>query len=162
MSEANSEQENVTLKVEDVMTREVITVDENATVKDAASIMDKKGISCLIALRKGRAIGIITERDLLKRIIVEARNPEKTKVVKVMSSPLEIVAFGTDLEEALRLMFKKKIKKLVVVDKESLLGLVSLTDIARCQPTLLTLLKSFAVARSTPKSMKQVLNRYIV
>ena len=162
MSETNSEQENVTLKVEDVMTKEVITIDENATVKEAANLMDKKGISCLIALKKGRAIGIITERDLLKRVIVEARDPEKTKVVKVMSSPLEVVAFGTDLEEALRLMLKKKIKKLVVIDKESLLGLVSLTDIARCQPTLLTLLKSFAAARTTPKSMKQILNRYIV
>ena len=162
MSETNSEQENVTLKVEDVMTREVITVDENATVKEAAKLMDKKGISCLIALKKGRAIGIITERDLLKRVIVEARDPEKTKVVKVMSSPLEVVAFGTDLEEALRLMLKKKIKKLAVVDKESLLGLVSLTDIARCQPTIIKILKSFAVAQDTPKSMKKVLDYYIV
>jgi len=150
------------LKVEDVMTKEVITIDERATVKEAAGIMDKNEISCLIALRKGKAIGIITERDLLKRIIVEARNPEKTKVVKVMSSPLEVVAFGTDLEKALRLMFKKKIKKIAVVDKESLLGLVSLTDIAHCQPALITLLKGFAAARDTPKSMKQVLNRYIV
>jgi CBS domain-containing protein len=162
MSEETSEQDQVTLKVEDIMTREVITVDENATVKEAARMMDKNGISCLIALRKGRAIGIITERDLLKRIIVEYRNPEKTKVGKVMSSPLEVISVGADLEEALRLMFRRKIKKIAVVDKESLLGLVSLTDLARCQPALITLLKSFAVARDTPKGMKQVLNRYIV
>jgi CBS domain-containing protein len=158
----NSGQSNVTLKVEDIMTKEVITVDENATVKKAADLMDKNEISCLIALRNGRAIGIITERDILKRIIVEDRNPEKTKVGKVMSSPLEVVTFGTDLEKALRLMFKKKIKKLAVVNKENLLGLVSLTDIARCQPTLITLLKSFSAAQDTPKSMKQVLNHYIV
>ena len=144
------------------MTREVITIDEHATVKEAAEIMDKNEISCLIALRKGRAIGIITERDLLKRIIVEAKNPEKTKVGKVMSSPLEVVPVGTDLEKALRLMFRKKIKKLPVLDKENLLGVVSLTDVARCQPALITLLKSFAAARDTPKSMKKVLNYYIV
>ena len=124
--------------------------------------MDKNEISCLIALRKGRAIGIITERDLLKRIIVEAKNPEKTKVGKVMSSPLAVVAVGTDLETALRLMFLKKIKKLPVVNKESILGLVSLTDIARCQPAIITLLKTLAAARDTPKSMKKVLNHYIV
>ena len=124
--------------------------------------MDKNEISCLIALRKGRAIGIITERDLLKRIIVEAKNPEKTKVGKVMSSPLEVVPVGTDLEKALRLMFRKKIKKLPVLDKENLLGVVSLTDVARCQPAMITLLKSFAAARDTPKSMKKVLNYYIV
>jgi len=162
MPKEKTVQSNVTLKVEDVMTKDVITIDETATVKEAADIMDKNGISCLIALRKGRAIGIITERDLLKRIIVEAKDPEKTKVGKVMSSPLEVVAVGTDLETALRLMFQKKIKKLPVVDKESILGLVSLTDIARCQPTIITLLKSFAAARDTPKSMKKVLNHYIV
>ena len=108
MSEENEVQGNVTLKVEDVMTKEVITIDETATIKEAAEIMDKNEISCLIALRKGRAIGIITERDLLKRVIVEAKNPEKTKVGKVMSSPLAVVAVGTDLETALRLMFLKK------------------------------------------------------
>jgi CBS domain-containing protein len=155
-------QGNVTLKVEDVMTKEVITIDEHATVKEAADIMDKNEISCLIALRKGKAIGIITERDLLKRIIVEAKNPEKTKVKEVMSSPLEVVALGTDLEKALRLMFRKKIKKLPIVEKDNLLGLVSLTDIARCQPAIITLLKTFAAAQDTPKSMKKVLDHYIV
>ena len=162
MSDENEVQGNVTLKVEDVMTKEVITIDETATIKEAAEIMDKNEISCLIALRKGRAIGIITERDLLKRIIVEAKNPEKTKVGKVMSSPLAVVAVGTDLETALRLMFLKKIKKLPIVNKESILGLVSLTDIARCQPAIITLLKTLAAARDTPKSMKKVLNHYIV
>jgi CBS domain-containing protein len=162
VSKEKSVQSNVTLKVEDVMTREVISIDENATVKEAAEIMDKEEISCLIGVRKGRAIGIITERDLLKRIIVEAKNPEKTKVGEVMSSPLEVVAVGTDLEKALRLMFRKKIKKLPVVDKDNLLGLVSLTDVARCQPAMITLLKSFAAAQDTPKSMKKVLDCYIV
>jgi CBS domain-containing protein len=155
-------QGNVTLKVEDVMTKEVITIDEHATVKEAADIMDKNEISCLTALRKGKAIGIITERDLLKRIIVEAKNPEKTKVKEVMSSPLEVVALGTVLEKALRLMFRKKIKKLPIVEKDNLLGLVSLTDIARCQPAIITLLKTFAAAQDTPKSMKKVLDHYIV
>jgi CBS domain-containing protein len=152
----------VTLKVEDVMTTDIITIDVNATVKKAAKIMDKNGISCLIAARKGKAIGIITERDLLKRIIVESKDPEKTKVKEVMSSPLEVVAPGTDLEKALRLMFRKKIKKLPVVDEDNLLGLVSLTDIARCQPAIINLLKGFAAARNTPKSMKKVLDYYIV
>jgi CBS domain-containing protein len=154
--------QDVTLKVEDVMTMDVITIDENATVKEAAEIMDKNEISCLIAARKGKAIGIITERDLLKRIIVESKNPVKTKVVEVMSSPLEGVAPGTDLEKALRLMFRKKIKKLPVMDKDRIVGLVSLTDIARCQPAIITLLKSFAAAQDTPKSMKKVLDYYIV
>lgn len=79
-----------------------------------------------------------------------------------MSSPLEVVAPDTSLEEALQLMFQKKIKKLPVIYKNRLLGLVSLTDIARCQPAIIKLLKSFAAAQDTPKSMKKVLDYYIV
>jgi len=152
----------VTLKVEDVMTMDVITIDENASVKEAADLMNQHEIGCLIAVRKGRAIGIITERDLLKRVIVEAKNAKKTKVSEVMSTPLEVVEPSTSLEEALQLMFQKKIKKLPVVYKKRLLGLVSLTDIARCQPAIIKILKSFAAAQDTPKSMKKVLNYYIV
>ena len=144
------------------MTMDVITIDENVSVKEAAEIMNQHEIGCLIAVRKGKAIGIITERDLLKRVIVEDKNAKKTKVGEVMSRPLEVVAPGTDLEEALRLMFRKKIKKLPVVYKNRLLGVVSLTDIARCQPAIIKLLKSFAVAQDTPKSMKKVLDYYIV
>ena len=152
----------VSLKVEDVMTTDVLTIDENATVKEAADVMDQNEISCLIAVRKGKAIGIITERDLLKRVIVDDKNTKKTKVGEVMSSPLEVVASGTNLEKAVRLMFEKKIKKLLVVNKDNLLGLVSLTDIARCQPAIITLLNSIAAAQDMPKSMKKVLSQYIV
>ncbi len=162
MSEEKTGKDEVSLKVDDVMTMDVITIDENASVKEAADIMNQQGISCLIAVRKGKAIGIITERDLLKRVIVETKNAKKTKVREIMSSPLEVVAPGTNLESALRLMFEKKIKKIAVVEKKRLLGLVSLTDIARCQPAIINMLKVFAAAQNTPKSMKKVLDYYIV
>jgi len=162
MSQEKVGKGEVSLKVEDVMTMDVITMDENVSVKEAAEIMDQNEISCVIAARKGKAIGIITERDLLKRVIVEGKNAKKTKIGEIMSSPLEIVAPDMSLEEALRLMLQKKIKKLPVVEKNRLLGLVSLTDIARCQPAIIKILKSFAVAQDTPKGMKKVLDSYIV
>ncbi len=87
MSEETDEESELTLKVSDVMIKEVITIDENATVKEAAEIMNKFEIGCLIAVRKGKAMGIITERDLLKRVVAEARDANKTKVKEVMSSP---------------------------------------------------------------------------
>jgi CBS domain-containing protein len=162
MTEEETPESNITLKVEDVMTREIITIDENATVKEAAEIMNQNDISCLIAARNGRAIGIITERDLLKRVIVEAKSAKKTKVAEVMSTPLEVISPDTTLEEAVRVMFEKKIKKLPVVEKKQIIGLVSLTDIARCQPAIMKVLKSFANVKNAPKSMKKVLDMYIV
>jgi CBS domain-containing protein len=156
------EESSVSLKVEDVMVREVITLDENSTVKEAAEIMNKFEIGCLIAVRKGKAIGIITERDLLKRVVAEARDGKKTKVKEIMTSPLVVVDPKMELEEAAKLMFQMKIKKLPVVDGKRLVGLVSLTDIARFQPQMIKILKQLASRQTAPKSMKKVIDYYVV
>jgi CBS domain-containing protein len=162
LSEEEKEESGISLKVEDVMVKEVITIDENSTVKEAAEIMNKFEIGCLIAVRKGKAMGIITERNLLKRVVAEAKDANKTKVKDVMSSPLVVVEPGMDLEEAVRLMFEMKIKKLPVVDGKRLVGLVSLTDIARFQPQAIKILKQLAMRQAAPKSMKKVIDYYVV
>ena len=152
----------MSLKVEDVMVREVVTIDENSTVKEAADVMNKFEIGCLIAVRKGKAMGIITERDLLKRVVAEAKDASKTKVKDVMSSPLVVVEPHMELEEAVKLMFQMKIKKLPVVDEKRLVGLITLTDIARFQPQMIKILKQLAMRQATPKSMKKVIDYYVV
>jgi CBS domain-containing protein len=163
LSEEEGEEESgLTLKVADVMIKEVITIDEDATVKEAAEIMNKFEIGCLIAVRKGKAMGIITERDLLKRVVAEARDAGKTKVKDIMSSPLVVVEPNMDLEEAVRLMFQMKIKKLPVVEGKRLVGLVSLTDIARFQPQIIKILKQLATKQAPPKSIKKVIDYYVV
>jgi CBS domain-containing protein len=162
VSSKTEEKGGMVLRVEDVMVKEVITIDENATVKEAAEIMNKFEIGCLIAVKKGKAVGIITERDLLKRVIAETLDANKTKVNEVMSSPLVVVEPSTDLEEAVKLMFQMKIKKLPVVQDKHLVGLVSLTDIARFQPQVIKVLKQLAMRQEAPKSIKKVLDYYIV
>jgi CBS domain-containing protein len=149
----------IPLKAEDVMVREVVTLDENVSVKEAADIMSQQGINSVIATEKGRAIGIVTERDILKRIVSEDKNSKKTKIKDIMSSPLVVIVPSTDLEEAARLMFDKKIKNLPVIDKNRLIGLVSLTDICRLQPEILKILRQTI---ETPKNLKKVVECYIV
>ncbi len=156
------EENGLSLKVEDVMVREVITLDEDATVREASEIMNKFEIGCLIAVSKGKAMGIITERDLLKRVVAEARDAKKTKVKDIMSSPLVVVEPNLELEEAVKLMFQMKIKKLPVVDGKRLMGLVSLTDIARFQPQMIKILKQLVAKQAPPKSMKKVIDYYVV
>jgi CBS domain-containing protein len=156
------EESTLSLKVEDVMVRDVVTIDENSTVREAADVMNKFEIGCLIAVKKGKAVGIITERDLLKRVVAEARDVNKTKVKAVMSSPLVVVEPSMNLEEAVKLMFQMKIKKLPVVEEKRLVGLVSLTDIARFQPQMIKILKQLAMRQAAPKSMKKFLDYYVV
>jgi len=152
----------VTLKVEDVMVKEVITIDEDSTVKDAADVMNKFEIGCVIAVRKGKAMGILTERDLLKRVVAEGIDAAETKVKDIMTSPLIVAEPSMDLSEAVKLMFKMKIKKLPVVDGKRLVGLISLTDIARFQPQMISILKQLAAKQAAPKSIRKVIDRYVV
>jgi CBS domain-containing protein len=153
---------DVSLRVEDIMVKEVVTIDEELSVKEAAEIMNKFEIGCVIGVRKGKAMGILTERDVLKRIVAEGRDASRIKVRDAMTSPLVIAEPGMDLAEAVKMMFQMKIKKLPVVDGKRLVGLVSLTDIARFQPQMITILKQLAAKQATPKSMQKVIDRYVV
>ena len=107
-------------------------------------------------------MGIITERDLLERVVAEAKDATKTNVKDVMSSPLVVVEPSMDLGEAVKLMFQMKIKKLPVVDGKRLVGLITLTDIARFQPQMIKMLKQLAEKQATPKSMQKVINYYVI
>ena len=151
----------MSLKVEDAMTEDIVTIDADALVRKAVDVMNKNEIGCLIVTRNAKAIGIITERDMLTRVLGMSRNPERTKVSEIMTSPLVVADPGMDLEEAARLMFKMKVKKLPVVSEGNLLGLVTLTDIARFQPQIIKILKKIYIKNQTPKRMQKVVDYYV-
>jgi len=151
------------LKVEDVMVEGVVTIDADATVMRAVKLMNENEIGCLIVMRRGRAVGIITERDLLKRVIARSKNPKKTRVREIMTKPLIAGQPDMDLEEATKLMFKMKIKKLPVIEQHGkLLGLITLTDVARFQPQMIRILKKLSSRMLAPKRMQKVVDYYVV
>jgi len=165
LSDENGEEQGedlLPLKVRDVMVREVVTVDENSSVKEAVEIMNEFQIGSLIVLERGKAKGIVTERDFLRRVIAGAKDVMNTKVKEIMTTPLVVVEPSTDLEEAVKLMFQNKIKKLAVVDANKLVGIVTLTDIARFQPQMIRMLKQLTTKQAAPKSMQKVIDYYIV
>lgn len=143
------------------MVEAVITVEADATVMKAVKVMNDNEIGCLVVTRNGRAVGILTERDLLKRVIGKSMNPSKTKVRDIMTKPLIAGHPDMDLEDATRLMFEKKIKKLPVVDDGRLKGLITLTDVARFQPQMIKILKKLSDHVSAPQRMKKVMNYYV-
>ncbi len=117
--------------VKDVMTRNVVTLDSYDSVKKAAEYMAKYDIGCLIVMKDGNPEGIVTERDMLKRVLLEFRDPRLTRVEDIMSTPLMASSVETELSEAMRLMNERRIKKLPVVDNGHLIGLLTLTDVVR-------------------------------
>ena len=151
----------MSLKVEDVMVKDVITVEADQTVKKAIDLMNENEIGSLIVVKQGKAVGIITERDMLTRILARSRNPERTKVSEIISAPLVVADPKMELEEAARLMFKMKVKKLPVVSNGELVGLITLTDLARFQPQIIKILKKAHAVNQAPKRMQKVVDYYI-
>ena len=156
------------LTVEDVMVEKVIAVDAGDSVKYAAKLMSGLGIGCVVVLQEGSVVGMVTERDMLRRVIAESMDPQETRVGQIMSTPPIVVGRSLALEKAVELMFEHGIKKLPVVehvnDKTRLVGLVTLTDIARIQPKIIETLKELFELRgeAPPKSIEKVMNYYIV
>ena len=148
----------MSLKLEDVMVKGIITVEEKATVKKAVELMNKHEIGCLIVVKRGKPAGIVTERDMLKRILLESKDPDKIKVNEVMSKPLIVGKPQMDIEDAVKLMFKRNIKKLPVADNDHLVGLVTLTDLVRSEQ-IIKMLKKLST-KETPKRMKKVVDYF--
>jgi CBS domain-containing protein len=121
----------MSLQVKDVMVKDIITVEAEETAKKAAELMDKHNIGCLIVINFGNPIGIVTERDMLKKVVLERRDPGRVKVGNIMSAPLITSHRQADIRDAVRLMNERRIKKLPVIEDGALIGLVSLTDVMR-------------------------------
>ena len=153
------------LDVKEIMVEKVISIRADATVKEAVKLMNEYEIGCLIVAKKGEAVGIITERDVLKRVISKSKDPEVTKVSEIMSKPLIVGGPDMYVEDAARLLFKKNIKKLPITKKGQLVGIVTLSDIARVahiEPQIVNVVKELSkIGWLPPKRMKKVVEFYI-
>ena len=154
------------MEIEDIMVQKVITVDPKATVKEAARLMNRHEIGCLVVVGQGQVMGIMTERDLLKKVVELGKNPEKTKVHDIMSKRLVVGTPHMEIPDAVRLMLQKKIKKLPIVTEGKIIGLVTLTDIARTtriEPQMIGVIKELRKnGWLPPKHMKKLLDFYVV
>ncbi len=118
--------------VEDVMAKKVVTIDYVATVRDAASLMARRKCSCLVVLQGKAAIGIVTERDLVRKILAVGVDPSKVLISDVMSAPLVTIGAGATVVDAAEKMSEYLIRRLVVVDESgALVGLITSGDIAK-------------------------------
>jgi len=119
------------LKVSDAMDEEIVTVDESVSVDIAAAKMSEKGKGCVIVLRQCRPVGMVTERDIAYKVVARGLSPKKVRVDEIMSTPLIEVDPDADLVTAAKIMDKHKIRRLAVVKKGILYGVISALDIAR-------------------------------
>jgi CBS domain-containing protein len=108
----------------------VWSVGPGATVLDAAMLMNEHKIGALLVLEGGQLVGMFTERDVLRRVVGEGRNPSATRVADVMTAELVCCGPDTTLEEARGVMKNRRIRHLPVLDGEGrLMGMVSIGDL---------------------------------
>ena len=119
------------VKIRKLMVKDVITMPLDASVYEATKTMNKNRIGCVVVAYNGGIVGILTERDLLERVLEECKDPKETKISDVMTRKVIVGDPVMELVEATKLMFDNQVKKLPVVEGSQLLGLVTLTDIAR-------------------------------
>ena len=118
--------------VEMLMSKKVMAVELNTNAKECAKAMVKRGVSCAVITQGGSAIGIVTERDLVSKILAESIDAKNVLVRDIMSTPLITVAPDAPLTGAAELMARYRIRRLVVVDNDgALVGLITTGDIAR-------------------------------
>lgn len=118
------------LSVRQIM-RTIISIDSKSKVKEAARMMVGKSIGSLIANRDGLPFGIVTERDLIEKIVAEGADPSKITVGEVMNAPLTTISADASVVDAARRMVEKRVKRLVVTDREKIIGIVSQTDLVQ-------------------------------
>jgi CBS domain-containing protein len=112
---------------------DVITVAPSATVLRAAQLMNERGIGGLVVTEGGRPVGIFTERDILRRVVAQRRDPATTPVSAAMTAPVIGCAPDTTIEECGAMMTAKRIRHLPVIDRDRLAGVITIGDVLACQ-----------------------------
>ncbi len=115
--------------VEDIMKTRVVTMSESATISEAARMMRRSGIGCVIVKDASNVLGIITERDIV-RSLTDGHSDTDT-IAEIASKPLTVIGPRDSVSEAARILADKRIKRLPVVDNQRLVGILTSTDLVR-------------------------------
>jgi len=119
------------LQVADVMSKDVATGSPDETVVSAARAMSEKKISCMVIMDNGNMAGILTETDVLRRVVRNGKDFYRTKLSQIMSYPVESVQSDLSVLDASEIMGQKRIKRLPILHEGRLVGIVTQTDLVR-------------------------------
>jgi CBS domain-containing protein len=119
-------------KVAEIMQSKVLAVEMNTSAKDCAKAMAKRGVGCAVVVQGKAAIGIVTERDLVSKVMADVLDASKTLVRDIMSTPLITVSPEATMEDAAKLMAEYGIRRLVIIGRDGgLAGIVTAVDLAK-------------------------------
>jgi len=122
--------------VKEAMKTNIAWVEPKITVLEAAKLMKKRKIGNVLIVEKKQPIGILTESDILKKVVAEGKNAKDVLVKDVMSTPIIVIDPYVTLEEAMKTMGKCNVRRLPVIENNELIGIITQKDISRISPVL--------------------------
>jgi len=124
-------------KVREIMQPKIISVRSDQSAWDAASAMDRNGIGSVLVGEQGNYIGIITEKDVIRKVTLQGLDPRATMVSEIMSSPLVTVDADRSIGEAALLMLDKRIRRLPIVEQGRIVGIITERDLNRATTNIM-------------------------
>ena len=125
--------------VRDIMIKDLLTISENETALKAAQLMTEKGVSCLIVLADDQPIGIVTERDFIKKICLKELKLSNVRIGNMMSKIRTSASPDTPIDVAVQRMVNNRIRRLPIIENGKVVGIITVTDLAKHLRTILLL-----------------------
>ncbi len=110
---------------------DIWSIEPQASVYDAIHLMAEKEIGALLVMKGSRLVGIISERDYARQIILKGRSSEDTKVKEIMSADVVCAGPGQDTAECMALMTERRVRHLPIIDDDAVIGMISIGDLVR-------------------------------
>lgn len=143
------------LLVKDIMAKPVLTIDVSKNSKFAAELMKRTRTYTLVVTKNNKPVGIVTDSDLIKKVVAKNSKPSSVPIKKIMSTPIVTAGLNETALEITRKMKRSNIKRLPVIDNGKLVGIVSLSDIARASPELIDLLEYKLLMKEAEPEIKE-------
>ena len=117
-------------QIRDIMEKDVITIEIDKTAQDAAKIIAEKDISFLVIMNEGKPQGVLSESDFVRKVAAEDKKASETKISEIMSYKFRSVGPNTTIEDAIQKMLNNNIRRLLILNDEKLVGVITQTDLA--------------------------------
>ena len=116
-------------QVRDIMQKNVITIEHDKSARDAAQLISEKDISFLVVIKDSKPIGVVTEKDFVRKIASNDKQASKIPLAEIMSYKFRWVEPSTEIEDAVQKMLNNNIRRLIVLENEKLVGVITQTDL---------------------------------
>lgn len=146
------ERDEEIVRVKDLMTRNIVSVSSETSVMEAARIMTTRDISSVLIKSGDDFTGILTDRDIMSKVVALGLDPNDIMAGEIMNSPLITISEDTSIDEAAEKMRDNRIRRLVVINKRGVIGIISESDIVRVEPELHLLIREHSRLELRPFS----------